>query len=146
MRVDFYHLIRTPAEGVLPALAERVIDGSGRLLVVSEDGDQLDRIDRALWAFKPDSFLPHAKADGVGDQDQPILLASATDALNAARNIAITDGVWRDAALGFDRIFYLFNPDAVEHARTAWRALGNVVDVERHYWKQDENGRWQEGP
>jgi DNA polymerase III subunit chi len=147
LRVDFYHLTRTPAEGVLPALAERLLSSGERLLVVSDDADQLDRVDRSLWDYKADSFLPHAKAGGAQDEaDQPILLSAATEAANAARNIAMTDGLWRDAALGFERAFYLFNPDGIDAARAAWRQLGTAEGVERHFWKQEEDGKWREGP
>ena len=33
-KLNFYHLTRDPAPEVLPAIASRVIDGGGRLLVV----------------------------------------------------------------------------------------------------------------
>ena len=33
MQVDFYQLTRDPAEKVLPPIAQRVLDGGGRLLV-----------------------------------------------------------------------------------------------------------------
>lgn len=146
MRADFYHLTRAPAEHVLPAIAEKLLETGARLVVISGDTDQLDRIDRTLWDFKPSSFLPHGKADGEGAADQPILLSETPDAVNAARNIALADGVWRDEALAFDRAFYLFGPEAIDHARDAWRALADRDGVERHYWKLDEDGKWREGP
>jgi DNA polymerase III subunit chi len=148
LRVDFYHLTRAPAEHVLPAIAEKLMGAGARLLIVTPDEDQMDRIDRALWAFKADSFLPHGKAGGGPGSDaaQPILLSPTVTAANTARNIALTDGVWRDEALDFDRAFFLFNPDGIEDARHAWRALGDKNGVERHYWKQDDHGRWVEGP
>ncbi len=74
MQVDFYQLTRDPAEKVLPPIAQRVLDGGGRLLVVGDD-TQLDAISAALWAFKPDSFLAHAKAGEGDDLLQPILLS-----------------------------------------------------------------------
>jgi DNA polymerase III subunit chi len=131
---------------VLPAIAERVLGGGARLLVVSDDSDQLDRIDTALWTHKADSFLPHAKAGGEGEALQPILLSGAFEAGNAARNVALADGQWRDEALTFERAFYLFNPDTIDAARAAWRALADREETERHYWKQDEEGKWREGP
>ena len=83
-----------------------------------------------------------------GEQDaaQPILLSSETDAANAARNIAIADGIWRDDALGYDRAFYFFTSENIDDARGAWRALATRDGVDRHYWKQDEAGKWREGP
>lgn len=144
MQVDFYQLTRDPAEKVLPPIAQRVLDGGGRLLVVG-DNAQLDTISVALWNAKPDSFLAHAKAGEGDDAHQPILLSSEPVAANLAKFIALADGIWRDEALEFDRAFYLFSPDATDNARTAWRALGDKGGVERRYWKQD-GGRWVQGP
>jgi len=144
VQVDFYQLTRDPAEKVLPPIAQRVLDGGGRLLVVG-DGAQLDSISSALWAFKPDNFLAHSKAGEGDDSLQPILLSSEALAGNAARFIALADGVWRDEALGFDRVFYLFPPSHTDNARAAWRSLANTENVERRYWKQD-GGKWVQGP
>lgn len=144
MQVDFYQLTRDPAEKVLPPIAQRVLDGGGRLLVVG-DGAQLDSISSALWAFKPDSFLAHSKAGEGDDSIPPILLSSEALAGNAARFIALADGVWRDEALGFDRVFYLFPPSHTDNARAAWRSLADTENVERRYWKQD-GGKWVQGP
>lgn len=144
MQVDFYQLTRDPAEKVLPAIAQRVLDGGERLLLVG-DRAQLDVISSALWAFKPDSFLAHAKEGEGDDLLQPILLSTEPFAANSAKFIALADGVWRDEALEFDRVFYLFPPSYTDNARTAWRALANVENVERRYWKQD-GGKWVQGP
>ena len=144
MQVDFYQLTRDPAEKVLPPIAQRVLDGGGRLLVVGDDA-QLDTISAALWNFKSDSFLAHAKAGEGDDSLQPILLSSEPVAANLAKFIVLADGIWREEALEFDRAFYLFPPDATDNARTAWRSLGEREGVERRYWKQD-GGKWVQGP
>src|SRR3546814_9224575 len=79
-------------ERVVPVLAERVVSRGGRLLIVAGE-DRLVPLDRLLWTFKAESFLPHACAGGDADADQPILLAAAPDAANGARNILLVDGV-----------------------------------------------------
>ncbi len=146
MRIDFYHLTARPLEKVLPSICEKLASGGERLLIVAEEG-QVDALDRDLWSYAPESFLPHAAAGGARDADQPILIAaSAAPAANGARNVAIADGLWRDEALAFDRIFYFFDSARIDQARTSWRALKDQAGAERHYWKQDENGRWAEGP
>jgi DNA polymerase III subunit chi len=145
MQVDFYQLTRDPAEAVLPAIAQRILDDGGRLLVVSNDAGQLDKISGAFWNAKPESFLAHAKAGEGDDAIQPILLSPTPLAANGAAMIALADGQWRDEALGFARAFYLFAPDATDNARTAWRALAGKDGVECRYWKQD-GGKWRQGP
>ena len=146
MQVDFYQLTRDPAEKILPALAAKLLGENARLLVIGGDAKQLTDISAALWTHKADSFLAHAVADGgQGDAVQPILLSQSVNAANGAKNIALADGEWRDAALSFDRVFYLFPPERTDDARAAWRKLGDGEGVERKYWRQD-GGRWIQGP
>ncbi|MBN8807460.1 MAG: DNA polymerase III subunit chi [Sphingomonas sp.] len=142
MQVDFYHLTATPLERALPQIAEKVVAGGGRLLIVSGDAAQRAAIDRLLWSYAPDSFLPHAQAGGEEDDLQPVLIAATPEPANAARNVALIDGEWRDAALGFDRAFHFFDADHIAAAREAWKGLADRADTRRNYWKQDENGRW----
>jgi DNA polymerase-3 subunit chi len=144
MQVDFYQLGRTPLEQVIASLAEKLLAKDSRLLIVAEDETLLARLDRMLWDQSPASFLPHALAGGADDARQPILLSASPDAPNLARNMLIADGQWRDAALSYDRAFYLFGSDAVEGARLAWKLLAGREGVERHFWAQDDDGRWVE--
>ena len=145
MRIDFYHLTSLPLERALPSIAEKVVCAGQRLLVVTKSA-RVPELDRQLWSYAAESFLPHAPAGGARDADQPILISTETAAPNGARNIALADGEWREEALAFDRIFYFFDVGAIDGARASWRALKDREDAERHYWKQDDNGRWVEGP
>jgi len=145
MRIDFYHLTGTPLEKALPSICEKLVASGERLLIVT-DSEQVEPLDRQLWSYAPESFLPHGRAGGAREADQPVLIAAQPSAANGARNIAIADGVWRDEALAFDRIFYFFDAAAIDTARTSWRSLAGREAAERHYWKQNEQGRWVEGP
>ena len=141
MQVDFYQLAGTPAEQVIGTLAEKVLETDGRLLIVAEDDGQLARLDRMLWDQGSTSFLPHGVAHGTDDARQPILLSTSPDAPNQARNMLIADGQWREAALSYDRSFYLFDDVSLEGARLAWKLLAGREGVERRYWAR-EAGKW----
>lgn len=148
MRVDFYQLSRDPAELVLPRLAQGTLGAGERLLVVSEDADQLARISEALWTRVPETFLANGIAGGEHDARQPILLSNAAEPANGARYLALADGVWREMPEGFGpatRVFLLFPPERIDDARGCWRMLGAREGVERKYWRQD-GGKWREGP
>jgi DNA polymerase-3 subunit chi len=140
--VDFYHLAASPLERVLPSIAEKVLAAGGRLLVVAEPG-LLARLDEQLWSYARDSFLPHGRDR---PELQPVLLAAGPEPANGATNLALADGRWREEALGFERTFYFFDDDGREAAREAWRALKGRAGVEARYWKQDERGKWVQGP
>lgn len=145
MRVDFYQLSRDPAEAALPLIARQVLKLGERLLVVSGDAAQRERIGRELWTRLPDSFLANGSADQPYAARQPILLSEQAEPANGANYLALADGVWRDAAHPFARVFYLFDAETVQGARDCWRALGQREGIDRRFWKQ-EGGRWVEGP
>ena len=143
MRVDFYQLGASSPESVIAAVAGRLLGEAEKLLIVAEDEALLARLDRQLWDQGAASFLPHGISGGSDDARQPVLLSSAVDAPNLARNLLIADGEWRDAALGFERAFYLFDSATLDAARLAWKLLSGREGVERHYWA-NEDGRWVE--
>lgn len=143
MRVDFYQLGAAPLEQVVASIGEKLVGQGERLLVVADDEALLAKLDRLLWDQGPASFLPHAVAGRAEDPRQPILLSNGTDPANRARNLLIADGKWREAALAFNRSFYLFASDTLAEARAAWRALADRDEVERHFWAR-EDGRWTE--
>ena len=141
MLIDFYQLAGTPPEQVIASISEKLLAEGGRLLIVAEEEGLLSRLDRTLWDQKPTSFLPHALAGGSDDARQPILLSTSPDAPYLARNMLIADGEWREAALTYDRAFYLFDANTLEGARLAWKLLAGREGVERRYWA-NEGGKW----
>ena len=141
MQVDFYQLAGTPPEQVIASLAEKILETDNRLLVVAEDETFLVRLDRMLWDQGPSNFLPHGLSGGAEDARQPILLSSSPDAPNQARHLLIADGKCREAALTYDRSFYLFDDSTLEGARLAWKLLAGREGIERRYWAQ-EAGKW----
>ena len=141
MRVDFYQLGEATVESVIASVGQRLLGEGQRLLVVAQDEALLARLERLLWDQGAASFIPHGLAGGNDDSAQPILLSSGSDAPNLARNMLIADGEWREAALGYDRAFHLFDGESLEGARLAWKLLAGRDGVERHYWGHEE-GRW----
>ena len=141
VRVDFYQLGNAPPEGIIASIANKLLDDGQRLLIVAGDEGLLTRLDRQLWDQGAASFLPHGLAGGSEDAVQPVLLSTGTDAPNRARNILIADGEWREAALGYERAFHLFDAATLEGARLAWKLLAGREGVERNYWA-NEDGRW----
>ncbi len=145
MQVDFYHLTRDPAERLAPMLASKSLDAGNHVLLVSQDEVLCAALSDALWQHHPTSFLAHDFAGSGNEAAQPILISDRCQAANNAKYIVLVDGEWRDEALGFERIFFLFTSQQIDGARTAWRALSAREDANPRYWKQD-GGRWVEGP
>lgn len=40
-------------------LSKRALEAGSRVLLWSDDDQQIERLDQALWTFEPESFLPH---------------------------------------------------------------------------------------
>lgn len=144
MQVDFYHLTAMPLDRALPQIVEKVIGSGARLLIVADDADLRTRLDRLLWSYTPESFLPHTQLGAGEDANQPVLIAPDVNAANGARHLALVDGRWRVEALDFDRAFHFFDEDAIRGAREAWKSLAERDDVTRRYWKQNDQGRWEQ--
>ena len=145
MQVDFYQLSRDPAESVIPAIARKILDDGGRLLVVAQEEAQRKRIASALWNAGPETYLANGEAQAPMPQVQPILLSDACDPVNGARYIALADGHWREEARDFERAFYFFDEATLDEARQSWRVLSKADGVTPRFWRQD-GGKWRQGP
>ncbi|MFN9376574.1 MAG: DNA polymerase III subunit chi [Novosphingobium sp.] len=143
MKVDFYQLSRDPAEKVVPLLARNTLKAGERLLVVSADDELTGKISARLWEGA-ESFLAHGLSGGPHDARQQIMLSDVPQTANGARFIVMADGVWQEAALGFERAVLLFDGATIEDARATWRTLDGRDGVERRYWRQDDAGKWEQ--
>lgn len=140
MKIDFWQLSRDPVEKVVALIAQRVIDSGERLLVVSSEPEQRERISRELWKAGPESFLANGDADAAGADRQPILLSGSCAAANAASHVIFADGEYREVQ-GFDRAFLLFGEETLQAARATWKAFDGNGDHERAFFRQD-GGKW----
>lgn len=127
---------------MLPLIAAKAKQAGERMLVVSADAAQLDRLDKALWEECAEQFLAHGRADAPHAARQPVLLSATCEAVNEATVIAFADGVWRPEGEGFARAFMMFGDAGRGPARTAWSSFDQREDVTREYW-QLESGKWQ---
>ena len=141
MKVDFWQLSRDPAERVVAMIAQRVLGSGERLLVVSGDPGQLDKIGATLWETAPAEFMANGKSDAPAAERQPILLSADATAANGASHVVFADGKWRDEATAFDRSFLLFGEGTLDQARACWRSLDDAEGLERSFFRQDD-GQW----
>jgi DNA polymerase-3 subunit chi len=139
----FYHLTRAPLEVTLPTLIEKARGAGWRVVVRGREEAQLDWLDEKLWLGE--GFLPHGRAGGPHDADQPVLLTSGTDAPNGAACLMAIDGaeVAPDEVVRLERVCILFDGNdeaALQVARGQWKALTDA-GCEAQYWSQ-EGGSW----
>lgn len=140
----FYHLTRTPLEPALGRLLERVLESGQRAVVVASSAERVEALNRALWTFGRDSFLPHGSREDGFAEDQPVFLTHEADFPNGATVLVLVDGAEVEPPPQFTRCLYLFDGNderAVAQARDFWRRL-RERGAKLTYWQQTERG-WQ---
>jgi DNA polymerase III subunit chi len=142
--VGFYHLTRSTLDDALPRLLEKAYAAGSRVVVRVGDPERLEFLNRALWTYGKDSFLPHGtRADGFAEE-QPIYLTAQAENPNGATILALVADAAAPDLAAFARCLDLFDgadADAVARARQRWRdaqAAGHACT----YWQQGERGGW----
>lgn len=142
--VWFYHLERTGLDQALPELLEKTLAKGWKAIVRCPEAARVDQLDDWLWAYRDDSFLPHAPASEPGAGRQPIVLTSASERANDAQVLFLVDGAEAGELADYERCVVLFDggDDAqLARARLQWSALkGAGWPVS--YWKQQGRG-WE---
>lgn len=78
-RIDFYSLEPdSSGDRFLLAcrLVERIRSEHLRVLIYCPDREQARHLDRLLWTFREDSFLPHGVVGSVDTELTPVLISS----------------------------------------------------------------------
>ena len=141
----FYHLTHEPLESALPKIIAKARAAGWRVLVRGTTEARLDWLDQQLWTQTEDGFLPHGRAGGKFDADQPVLLTNSNETPNGAACLIAIDRAAITAAdvAGFERICLMFNgnnSEALEDARAQWKSLSDQ-GFDAQYWSQ-ESGTW----
>ncbi|MCK8462492.1 DNA polymerase III subunit chi [Aliiroseovarius sp. S1339] len=143
-------MTRSPLEATLPTLLQKSLEAGWKVCVRGTDAKRIDWLDERLWTTTDDGFLPHGKAGGLHEVDQPVLLTTDAEipkgTPNAANALISVDGasVSREEMTTLTRVSILFDgndPDAVAHARSQWKEVV-AAGCTAKYWSQ-ESGRWE---
>ena len=126
---------------MLPLIARAARRAGQRLVVVAEDADLLERLDKALWEQFPEDYLAHGRADAPHAARQPVLLSPDCTAANGATLVALADGRWRSEAETFDRALLFFDEAGRAASREVWRLFAQREDVTREFHELD-GGKW----
>ena len=143
MEVRFYHLTQSPLEHTLPNLLAKSLERGWRVLVQGGNEARLKFMDRHLWTYAEDSFLPHGlEGQGAG---QPIWLTATDENPNDAGVLMLIDGARAtpERMAGFDLVTLFFDgadQAAVARAREDWKMV-TAANLPAVYWAQ-ENGAW----
>lgn len=143
--IGFYHLTRSTLEQALPRLLEKVVASGARAVVRVGAPERLEALDRHLWTYRPDSWLPHGCGADDHAAEQPVWLTTGTDRPNEASILVLVDGQPHEAIADYARVLDLFdgtNDSAVDAARQRWRLARERGD-RLVYWQEIEGGGWR---
>ncbi|WP_442753411.1 DNA polymerase III subunit chi [Methylocystis sp. JAN1] len=151
VEISFYHHQTRKIEDTLPKLLEVSLGRGWRAIVQAASPQRLDALDRHLWAYKAESFLPHGTARDASPGTQPIYLTCADDNPNEADVRFFVEGahiapILSGAAAPRARAVLLFdgeNSGELANARAQWKELRDAGQ-KLVYQQQDESGRWIE--
>ena len=142
--VWFYHLERTGLDQALPELLEKTLARGWKAIVRATGPQRVEHLDGWLWAYRDESFLPHAPADEPGAARQPILITTGDENPNGADALFLVDGAEPGELGDYTRCVVLFDggdEEALATARAQWRAV-KAKGLPASYWKQQGRG-WE---
>lgn len=144
--VLFYHLTRTPLEAAAPPILEKCLERDWRVTLRAGSAERVEALNRHLWTYREDGFLPHgAAADGEAAR-QPIYLTAGDETPNDPDILFLCDGATApvEEMNGYTRALLMFDGHdeaVVAEARRLWKAV-TEAGVKAVYWAQTDNGGW----
>tara|TARA_B100001123_G_scaffold240224_1_gene268762 strand:- start:31 stop:483 length:453 start_codon:yes stop_codon:yes gene_type:complete len=141
----FYQLDRMPLDRALPQLLNKVIAQNCRVLVRTRTEEELNHLNRLLWTYDADSFLPHGTSSDGFDSEQPIYLTTSDVNPNYASVEVLVGGAGHSRKGNFERTLDLFegdDPNARAAATKRRRSL-SVAGESVTFWRQSIDGVWK---
>lgn len=144
--IRFYHLTRKTADQTLPDLLGRAFAKGHKIVVRSRDAAEAERLTDHLWAYNPDTFLPHGSAKDPSPDRQPIYLTETNDNPAGADVLMLMPGAGTDNIEGYGMCCMILNghdDSQIAQARTLWKTwkeAGHAIT----YWQQSEAGKWEQ--
>ncbi len=143
--IRFYHLQKQTLDDALPAILQKAIQSDKNIVVQLRDESEVTRMNKHLWTFKKDVFLPHGSKKDGNETKQPIYLSANNNNPNDAQILILTQGKTCEDIAPYDLCCEVLDgrdEKAVTQARSRWKdyqASGHDVT----YWFQNANGGWE---
>ncbi len=145
----FYHLQQSTLEAVLPDILEKTRAKNWRALLKIGPGlgtaqEAMARLDKFLWTYKQDAFLPHGRDDEPLAEYQPILLTTTCEDAQGFDVAILVGGAQMQDVSGASRCITILdgrNEQDKVVARKRWKQAKHA-GLTTAYWQQDDHGRW----
>ncbi len=144
--IRFYHVTRGTAREALAQILEKSHERGIRSLVYWSDKAKLKQLDRFLWTYRADSFLPHSMNADTPPEENPIWLTSEEENKNGATMLVLCDAEQPEFIKDFELVVCLFEDSDTtmrNFSRKMWKEWSEKDNMDLVYWQQDDAGRWQ---
>ncbi len=140
--VNFYELQITPVDKVLPQLVLKAYEQGLRGVVLASDKERLDELNKVIWTFKQDAFIPHGTAADGKPENQNFFLTLEEENPNNSSLAFITDG--RVPAKDFEKHMDIFDGTISAELGSAKARMEQYKSkgFEVSHFRQNEKGGW----
>lgn len=139
MEFDFYN---TFADNLIPSLVRilsKIYASGQRCIFFSPIEERVQIIDKALWTFSTNEFIPHGDKTFGFEDKQPIYLATDFKNPNGAKILVLVDTLdYQQYSSGMQRILFFFE-DKIQEYKALCNTLQNANE-NVNYWCQSERG------
>jgi DNA polymerase-3 subunit chi len=142
MEVSFYHVLTGNLISSAVRLLEKVHASGQRCVFFSPLEERIKVVDKTLWTFSTNSFVPHGDRQFGFSDKQSIYLANHIENPNSASILMLMDTLDYQEHTNFARLFIIF-----EESQQAESANKIYHDLKKNnenvnYWKQNPKG-WE---
>ena len=135
VKVEYVNLrqARARPEQAAARLAERHWSQGQKVLILAVDPAQAELLDRALWSYEQNSFLPHAQAGGPDQAEEPVLIATDLTNPNQAPVLISAAPLGEMPCADFQYLIQLLPLDddaGLQVCRKCYKALNQAGQVE----------------
>ncbi len=140
---NFYKISENDFYKMLPKLLESIVARGNKILILTEDEEQIKSLDDLLWLYTQLSFLPHATYKDQFKEDNAIYITnSEQDNANHSNFIAIiSENYIFKVNSNFEKYLFFYNERTVNLAKERAKKFVEMGGV-CNFITQDRLGQW----
>ena len=142
MEISFYRVARGNLISAVVRLLEKIYLTGRRCIFHSPLEERVRVVDKALWTFSTDTFVPHGDRSLGYCEKQPIYFTNQFENPNAAMVAVLIDTLDYKNYNNFEKIIFVFEEkEQAENASMLYSDLKNDK-INVSFWKQGPSG-WE---
>lgn len=143
MELNFYHVMTGNLVPSIVKLLEKVYISDQRCVFYSPIEERVQIVDKTLWTFSTNAFVPHGTKDMGSPNFQPIYMTSEINNPNDSIVLLLTDSFdYKSWNQNFEKVLFVFEDESSSQVgRSLYEDLKNQQENVK-YWKQSRNG-WE---